>query len=251
MKNINKLTIGVAALMAIPSAFSADFSKTTFELGYMGFSDTTKEDNPGALDQPFIALNHLIIKDDYSFFQLLKFENIGEVKSDKRVATKALTVFHHNLGKSKFQFWGQNFLVAHRDITEDNFYFGVKHATQVGTVKLRYGAGLHYTISSSDFNGLDYAGMSGGVANFNASYRGSLFDTPTSFSFDYITQFARDEKHAAIFNYDKDYGHQIIAAMTNELTKSIYTKFSARHYKSWGCTPNDGIEYGVAIGYRF
>ncbi|QIZ77604.1 porin [Ferrimonas lipolytica] len=243
----------IAAIVATttPYTTAAEFTKTSFEIGYMGFSDTTKDDNPGALDQPFMSFNHIAVKAEQSLFQMIKLENPDNIAGDKRMATKALTIFHHDLGNSAFQFWGQNFLVAHKDIVEDNIYLGAKHKAAFGGVKLKYGVGIHYTHSSSDFKNLDYTGFSGGVGNINMSFRDTLLDWPTLFSLDYTTQFARDEEHAAVFNYDEDYGHQIIASMATNLSDDVFIKANLKHYKSWGCTPNDGVEYGFSIGYVF
>lgn len=248
---IYTLIIAVVAIICTPFTFAKNFVATSVEAGYMGFIASTKDKNPGAFDQPFISFNHVAGTDDYSFFQMIKFENPNNVSSNKRMSTKALTVFRNNIAATNFKVWGQNFLVANKSLVEDNVYMGLTHSVNLSEVKLRYGAGLHYTHSSSNITNKDYTGMSGGVANINTAYKTQLFGLPLGLSLDYITQFARNEEHAAVFNYDKNYGHQIILAAKADLNSSLYAKLAVKDYKSWGATPNDGQEYSVSVGYKF
>ncbi|MGL5487788.1 MAG: outer membrane protein OmpK, partial [Shewanella sp.] len=92
--------------------------------------------------------------------------------------------------------------------------------------------------------------LSGYAVVLNAKYPFELLGFKNSLSLNYEAQIDRDKAHQALFSYDS-YGHQIITTLQTNLTDSVFSKIYVTHYDSWGSQYNDGIEYGVSVGYQF
>ncbi|WP_076411890.1 outer membrane protein OmpK [Shewanella sp. UCD-KL12] len=230
-------------------------SATSVDIGYKAYTSDTKDDNGGAYDQPFVKLTHFNKADWGTLLAYIKLENPGEVKdaqhdADGKLTVKSLIIVDKQISDSKYNFWMQNFLVSNRTVMEDNLYLGVTTNRKYGDLFLNAGAGVNYSAASLTPTGESFDGISGYAAVINARYPFSALGLKHSLSVNYEGQFDRDEQHMSTLGY-ASYGHQLITTLKTSMTDSFYTKLHMTHFDSWGSTANDGIEYGVAVGFTF
>ena len=248
----------VSALLStifISASAYADVTKTSVDLGYKFYTESTKDDNPGVFNQPFVKLNHLGIADWGTYFANIKLENPAELaenqkNQDGKTTLKSLMILENQLGESNFNFWTQNFISASETLVEDNLYLGLTHNTKFKSLSLNYGVGFNYTFGNFSPTSEKFNDLSGYALVVNAKYPFELLGAKHSLSLNYEAQIDRDKAHQELFSYES-YGHQIITTLQTNLTDSIYTKLHLTHYDSWGAQYNDGIEYGVSVGYQF
>ncbi|WP_416918967.1 hypothetical protein [Shewanella sp.] len=61
---LNKsMAIVLLSTVFISASVYADVTKTSIDLGYKFYTNSTEDDNPGVFNQPFVRLNHLGIAD--------------------------------------------------------------------------------------------------------------------------------------------------------------------------------------------
>ncbi|WP_028109163.1 outer membrane protein OmpK [Ferrimonas futtsuensis] len=245
-----KLLTAAIALVATPV-----LSATSLDIGYKAYTSDTKDDNRGAYDQPFFKLSHFNKADWGTLFAYVKLENPGEVKdaqhgADGKLTVKSLTIVDKQIGDSAYNWWLQNFLVSNRTVMEDNLYLGFTTNRKYGQLFINAGLGINYSAASFSPTSASFDGLSGGAAVINARYPLQFLGLKHSLSLNYEGQFGRDDEHKATLGYDS-YGHQIITTLKTSLGEGIYTKLHLTQFDSWGATPNDGIEYGLAIGFSF
>lgn len=231
------------------------FAGTTFDLGYKAHTSSTKDDNGGAYDQPFVKITHFNKADWGTLLAYLKLENPGEIADaqhgkDGKLTVKNLMIIDKQIGDTAYNWWLQNFLVSNRTVMEDNLYLGLTTNRKFDKLFINAGAGLNYSAAHFDPTGASFDGISGGAVVINAIYPMQAFNLKHRLSVNYEGQFARDDEHKSTLGYDS-YGHQIITTFKTSLTDTVYTKLHLTHFDSWGSSPNDGIEYGVAIGFNF
>ena len=248
---MKKQLITALSIFMVAPAMSA----TSLDVGYKAYTSDTKDDNGGAYDQPFIKLTHFNKADWGSLLAYIKLENPGEVKdaqnnTDGKLTVKSLVIVDKQISDSKFNYWGQNFLSSNRTVMEDNLYLGVTTNRKYGDLFINAGVGFNYSAASLAPTGASFDGISGYAAVINARYPFAALGLKHSLSVNYEGQFNRDEEHMNTLGY-ASYGHQIITTLKTSITDSFYTKLHLTQFDSWGVTPNDGIEYGVAIGYTF
>ncbi|QFU24536.1 outer membrane protein OmpK [Shewanella eurypsychrophilus] len=230
-------------------------SATSVDVGYKAYTSDTKDDNGGAYDQPFVKLTHFNKADWGTLLAYIKLENPGEINDaqndkDGKLTVKSLIIVDKQISDSKYNYWMQNFLVSNRTVMEDNLYLGVTTNRKYGGLFLNAGVGVNYSAASLAPTGAHFDGISGYAAVINARYPFSAMGLKHSLSVNYEGQFDRDEEHMSTLGY-ASYGHQIITTLKTSMTESFYTKLHMTHFDSWGATPNDGIEYGVAVGFSF
>lgn len=251
-KSVASILVGA---IVFSGSVCADVNKTSVDLGYKFYTSDTKNDNPGVFNQPFIKLNHLGIADWGTYFANLKLENPAEIAEnqkhlDGKTTIKSLLIIENKLGESQFNFWTQNFISASETLVEDNLYLGVTHNAKIQKLSLNYGVGLNYTIGNFSPTSEKFNDLSGYAVVLNAKYPFEFLGFKNSLSLNYEAQIDRDKAHQALFSYDS-YGHQIITTLQTNLTDSVFSKIYVTHYDSWGSQYNDGIEYGVSVGYQF
>jgi hypothetical protein len=254
MCNKSVITALFGAIFVSGSVY-ADVNKTSVDLGYKFYTNDTKNDNPGVFNQPFVKLNHLGIADWGSYFANVKLENPAELAEnqkniDGKTTIKSLMIIENRLGESQFNFWTQNFVSASETLVEDNLYFGLTHNAKFKDLSLNYGVGLNYTFGNFSPTSAKFNDLSGYAVVLNAKYPFDFLGFNHSLSLNYEAQIDRDEVHQELFSYNS-YGHQIITTIQTKLTDSIYSKLHLTHYDSWGSQYNDGLEYGISIGYQF
>jgi hypothetical protein len=248
---MNKQLIAALSVFLAAPAMSA----TSLDIGYKAYTSDTKDDNRGAYDQPFVKLTHFEKADWGTLLAYIKLENPGEIKdaqndADGKLTVKSLIIVDKQISDSKYNYWMQNFLVSNRTVMEDNLYLGVTTNRKYGGLFINAGVGVNYTAASLAPTGANFDGISGYAAVINARYPFSTMGLKHSLSVNYEGQFDRDEEHMSTLGY-ASYGHQIITTLKTSITESFYTKLHMTHFDSWGSTPNDGIEYGVAVGFTF
>jgi hypothetical protein len=245
-----QIVTALAALVIAPA-----MSATSVDFGYKAHTSDTKSDNGGAYDQPFVKLTHFNKADWGTLLAYVKFENPREVKeaqhgADGKLTVKSLFIIDKQISDTSYNLWGQNFSVSNRTVMEDNLYLGVTTNRKYGDLFINAGIGLNYSVAHFDPTGANFDGISGYAAVINASYPFSAIGLKHSLSVNYEGQIDRDEDHMSTLGYDS-YGHQIITTLKTSMTESFYTKLHMTHFDSWGSAPNDGIEYGVAVGFTF
>ncbi|MEC4728972.1 outer membrane protein OmpK [Shewanella sp. D64] len=248
---MKKQIITALSVFLVTPAISA----TSVDIGYKAYTSETKDDNGGAYEQPFVKLTHFNKADWGTLLAYIKLENVGEVKDaqddkDGKLTVKSLIVVDKQIAKTKYNYWAQNFLSSNRTVMEDNLYLGVTTNRKYGDLFINAGAGLNYTAASFSPTGAHFDGLSGYAAVINASYPFSALGLKHSLAVNYEGQFDRDEEHMSTLAYDS-YGHQIITTLKTSISQSFYTKLHLTHFDSWGAAPNDGIEYGVSVGFTF
>ena len=246
----NQLIIALSVFLVAPA-----MSATSVDIGYKAYTSETKDDNGGAYDQPFVKLTHFNKADWGTLLAYIKLENPGEVQDaqggkDGKLTVKSLVIVDKQIADSSYNYWAQNFLSSNRTVMEDNLYLGITTNRKYGDLFINTGIGLNYSAASFSPTGSHFDGLSGYAAVINASYPFSGLGLKNSVSVNYEGQFDRDEEHMSTLGY-ANYGHQIITTLKTSITDSFYTKLHVTHFDSWGATPNDGIEYGVAVGFSF
>ncbi|WP_025821366.1 outer membrane protein OmpK [Shewanella marina] len=250
-----QLSILLISTLCCSNMAMADVNVTNVELGYKAYTSSTKTDNKGVFDQSFVKLNHLAIVDWGNYFANIKLENPGQWSHDQsgqagKTTLKALNIIEYNLGTTKFNLWGQNFISANKTVVEDNLYLGVSHDVSLAGVSINYGLGANYTFASLTPTNGEFNGMSGYATVLNLRYPLTVLGLKNMLSLNYEGQFDRATEHQHLLGY-RSYGHQIITTLKTNISKSIYSKLHITHFDSWGSTPRGGIEYGVAIGMNF
>ncbi|USD38124.1 MULTISPECIES: outer membrane protein OmpK [Ferrimonas] len=245
-----KLIAALSALLVAPA-----MSATSLDLGYKAYTSDTRDDNAGAYNQPFLKLSHFNKADWGTLFAYVKLENPGEVKdaqhgADGKLTVKSLAIVDKQIGSSNHNLWMQNFLSSNRTVMEDNLYLGLTTNQKFNGLFINAGIGINYSAASFSPTNASFDGLSGGAAVINARYPFALAGLKHSLTVNYEGQFGRDDEHKQTLGYDS-YGHQLITTLKTNLTESLYTKLHLTQFDSWGATPNDGIEYGIAIGMSF
>lgn len=245
-----QLVTALAAFVIAPA-----MSATSVDMGYKAYTSETKSDNGGAYDQPFVKLTHFNKADWGTLLAYVKLENPGEVKDaqhgkEGKLTVKSLVIVDKQIADSNYNLWVQNFVVTNRTIMEDNLYLGVTTNRKYGDLFINAGLGINYSAAHFDPTGASFDGVSGYAAVINARYPLAFAGLKHSLSINYEGQMDRDRDHMSTLGYDS-YGHQLITTLKTNISGSFYTKLHLTHFDSWGSVPNDGIEYGAAIGFTF
>lgn len=248
---MKKQLVTALTMLLVAPAMSA----TSLDIGYKAYTSDTKSDNGGAYDQPFVKLTHFNKAEWGTLIAYVKLENPGEINDaqhgkDGKLTVKSLLIIDKQIADSSFNIWAQNFLVSNRTVMEDNFYLGVTTNQKFGSLFVNAGVGLNYSAAHFDPTGESFDGLSGYAAVINARYPFSAMGLKHSLSVNYEGQIDRDEDYMSTLGY-ASYGHQIITTLKTSVSDSFYTKLHLTQFDSWGAAPNDGIEYGVAVGFNF
>ncbi|EDQ01877.1 outer membrane protein OmpK [Shewanella benthica] len=248
---MKKQLVTALTMLLVAPAMSA----TSLDIGYKAYTSDTKSDNGGAYDQPFVKLTHFNKAEWGTLIAYVKLENPGEISDaqhgkDGKLTVKSLLIIDKQIADSSFNIWAQNFLISNRTVMEDNFYLGVTTNQKFGSLFVNAGVGLNYSAAHFDPSGESFDGLSGYAVVINVRYPFSAMGLKHSLSVNYEGQIDRDEDHMSTLGY-ASYGHQIITTLKTSVSDSFYTKLHLTQFDSWGAAPNDGIEYGVSVGFKF